>query len=62
MPLMDGYMATKLIREFLPDIIIIAQSAFAYDVAKTNLFDKYITKPVDRKTFVSVIQELIKKD
>lgn len=62
MPLMDGYMATKLIREFLPNIIIIAQSAFAYDVTKNNLFDKYITKPIDRKTFVSVIQELIKKD
>ena len=62
MPLMDGYMATKLIREFLPNIIIIAQSAFAYDVNKSNLFDKYITKPVDRKTFVSVIQELIQKD
>jgi len=31
MPLMDGYTAAKRIREFMPDIIIIAQSAFAFD-------------------------------
>jgi iron complex outermembrane recepter protein len=34
MPVMDGFTATKIIRESKPDIPIIAQTAYADDLAK----------------------------
>jgi CheY-like chemotaxis protein len=62
MPLMNGATAAKKIREFLPDVVIIAQSAFApnqNDSDQTSLFNKYVTKPIDKRTFIRVIGECI---
>ncbi|MFZ4398788.1 MAG: PAS domain S-box protein [Bacteroidales bacterium] len=61
MPEMDGYEATKRIREFNNDVIIIIQSAFALSGEKENAnaagCNDYISKP-----FTSVIlSELINK-
>jgi len=49
MPVMDGHEAAKLIKEFRPDLIIIAQSAYALkdEIKKYgDIFDDYITKPI----------------
>ncbi len=49
MPVMDGHTAAKMIKEFRPDLPIIAQSAYALQSERDlyNLtFDDYITKPV----------------
>ncbi len=62
MPLMNGATAAKKIREFLPDVVIIAQSAFAPNQNGDNdnsLFNKYVTKPIDKRTFIRVIGESI---
>ncbi|MDD2634880.1 MAG: ATP-binding protein [Bacteroidales bacterium] len=62
MPLMNGLEAAKKIREFLPDIIIIAQSAFAPKPKVDNQnspFNDYLTKPIDKKTFARVIKDCI---
>jgi PAS domain S-box-containing protein len=61
MPVMDGYTATKLIRESIPDIPIIAQTAYADD--KTYAIEcgctGFMLKPFDKKGLLKVINELI---
>ncbi len=51
MPVMDGYTAAKQIKEFRPNIPIIAQSAYVYGNAKENYsgiaFDDFISKPIN---------------
>ncbi|OFX62166.1 MAG: hypothetical protein A2046_10070 [Bacteroidetes bacterium GWA2_30_7] len=53
MPVMDGHSAAIQIKEFLPDLPIIAQSAYAlqYEKEKYNgvAFDDYITKPIQEE-------------
>jgi len=50
MPEMDGYEATKLIKEFMPDLPVIAQTAYALPDEKQRALsagcDNYITKPI----------------
>ena len=61
LPLMDGFAATKLIRqnEELKNVPIIAVTAHQEDdfrsVAKASGFDAYVTKPID----VNWLKELI---
>ncbi|MDD4148723.1 MAG: PAS domain S-box protein [Bacteroidales bacterium] len=60
MPLMNGLTAAKKIREFLPDVIIIAQSAYTpdYKDGDENIpFNQYLIKPIDKKTFIMAISE-----
>ncbi len=49
MPVMDGYEATKQIKQFLPDLPIIAQSAIASNIVEEKAISagciSYITKP-----------------
>ncbi len=51
MPVMDGYTAAKLIKEFNPTIPIIAQSAYAMEYEKErfvgSFFDEYVVKPIN---------------
>ncbi len=51
MPEMDGYTATKKIREFNQDVIIVAQTAYALSGDKNKALDagcnEYIAKPVN---------------
>lgn len=51
MPVMNGFEATKTIRELSPDIPILALTAFAFDKdkeeAKRCKFTDYLVKPVD---------------
>jgi len=61
MPVLDGYMAAKLIKEMKPHIPIIAQTAYTHNrvVNKTQLvnFDGFITKPIDTKKLFSEIMK-----
>ena len=50
MPIMSGDTAAKLIKEFRPDLIIIAQSGYALETEiekYIGIFDDYITKPIN---------------
>ena len=68
MPKMDGYTATRKIRESshsdATSIPIIAMTAnsFAEDVEKALVsgMNSHISKPIDRETFVSILRDLIK--
>jgi PAS domain S-box-containing protein len=61
MPVMDGYTATRIIRENNISIPIIAQTAYAND--KENALKAgctaFVSKPFDKKGLLSVINELI---
>ncbi len=50
LPVMDGYSTTRKIREFSPDVIIIAQTAYGLLDEKEKImdsgFDDYIIKPI----------------
>ena len=65
MPLMDGYTAAKRIRVFMPDVVIIAQSAYAFNPNKKEqeaLFNQHITKPVDRKLLFEVLGQYFSRE
>jgi CheY-like chemotaxis protein len=61
MPEMDGYTATKLIREANIPIPIIAQTAYADDIDKAieSGCSGFISKPFDKKGLLHKISELI---
>ncbi|MFA5819665.1 MAG: response regulator [Bacteroidales bacterium] len=61
MPVMDGYAAVNLIRESMPDIPIIAQTAYADDRYRAIECGctGFISKPFDKKTLLKVISEFI---
>ncbi len=65
MPVMDGIEATREIRKFNSDIPIVAQTAFGdeNDLNKISAAgcNDYITKPINLKTFLSVIKKHLKK-
>lgn len=61
MPVLDGYEATKKIREFNKDIIIIAQTSYAFpgdrEKAITAGCNDYLSKPYNQRD----LKELLKK-
>jgi signal transduction histidine kinase/ActR/RegA family two-component response regulator len=61
MPIMDGNEATRQIRQFNKDIIILAQTAYAFSGDKEKALkagcNDYISKPINK----AVLYELIKK-
>lgn len=61
MPQMDGYEATKRIKEFMPNVPIIAQTAYSmYEEKEKALqagFDNYLTKPINRTDLMKVIKK-----
>ncbi|MGE4586783.1 MAG: PAS domain S-box protein [Mangrovibacterium sp.] len=63
MPLMDGYEATRLIREFNRDIPIIAQTAFALESDQNAIlqsgFNDYIAKPIKAAELAVLISKYI---
>lgn len=62
MPLKDGYTATKEIRKFNKDIVIIAQTAYALPGDSTKAIDvgcnDYISKPIDKELLLEKINLL----
>ncbi len=65
MPIMNGYEATKQIRKILPDLPIIAQTAYTTDVDKNMAFasgcNDFISKPFKQELLVSKINEHLNK-
>ncbi|MCB2195376.1 MAG: PAS domain S-box protein [Bacteroidetes bacterium] len=62
MPEMNGYEATKLIKEVQPNLTVIAQSAYATEneINKyKDVFDSYITKPIDVDMLVKKLIEYL---
>ena len=61
MPDMNGYEATRQIRQFNKDIVIIAQTAFAQTYDKIKAIEAgcndHITKPILKETFLPLIQK-----
>ena len=65
MPGMNGYEATRKIREFNKDVAIIAQTAFALQGDREKTIEAgcngYVSKPVMQDTLMEEITRLIKK-
>ena len=65
MPEMDGYEATRQIRQFNKDVVIIAQTAFALtgdrELAIEAGCTDYISKPVKKDDLMALIQKYFKK-
>src|ERR1035437_1008936 len=59
MPVFDGYEATKQIRTFNKDVVIIAQTAFAIYGERVNALaagcNDYISKPLHKDLFLKLI-------
>jgi len=65
MPVMDGYEATRQIRQFNPDVIIIAQTAYAVPNNLENAViagcNDYISKPIKRDKLIDLIKKYFNK-
>jgi CheY-like chemotaxis protein/serine phosphatase RsbU (regulator of sigma subunit) len=62
MPIMDGYKATKLIKEHQKDVPIIIQTAVHEDGQENAMnsgADDFIAKPIDLKTFMEKIARFL---
>jgi CheY-like chemotaxis protein len=61
MPDMDGYEATHQIRQFNTDIIIIAQTAYAFSGDREKAIEAgcndYISKPIKKAELMELIQK-----
>ena len=64
LPFMNGYEATKLIKKKHPEIMIIAQTAYAMngdkELAKEAGCDSYLTKPLHLGAFLKTIKTYLK--
>ncbi|OQY03464.1 MAG: hypothetical protein B6I20_04925, partial [Bacteroidetes bacterium 4572_117] len=64
LPIISGYKATSLIKEFRPDLPIIAQTAYSAkdDIAKATLAgcDDFISKPMSEESLISMISKHLK--
>jgi PAS domain S-box-containing protein len=65
MPIMDGYEATRIIKGFMPDVPIIAQTAYSTEADKDKAFAcgciDYISKPFDLELLFSKIKTQLGK-
>jgi CheY-like chemotaxis protein len=61
MPDMDGYEATRKIREFNQEVVIISQTAYAIEGAREKVIEAgcndYISKPIKKDDLVRLIQK-----
>ncbi len=65
MPIMNGYEATKLIKQHRPDLPIIAQSAFTSKEnklkAKEAGCDAFISKPINKSELLELMAEVLER-
>ncbi|MDP3444951.1 MAG: response regulator, partial [Ignavibacteria bacterium] len=64
MPVMNGYDATRKIRQFNKDVVIIAQTAFRLSGDREKAIaagcNDYITKPIKKADLLALIQKHFK--
>ncbi len=65
MPEMNGYEATRLIRSFNHEVVIIAQTAYALEGDRQKALEAgcndYISKPINKKTLFTIISKNLNK-
>ena len=63
MPVMNGFEATKLIKEFQPDLPIVAQTAYTTNEDKEKAFsagcDDFISKPISEETLNEIMNKYL---
>ena len=63
MPIMTGFEATKLIKEFRPDLPIVAQTAYSTNDEKEQAFsagcDDFISKPISEETLNEIMNKYL---
>jgi CheY-like chemotaxis protein len=61
MPEMDGYEATRQIRSFNQDVIIIAQTAFVLDNDQKKVlqsgFNDFLSKPIAKDKLLAMVKK-----
>ena len=66
MPILDGYETTRKLKEFWPELPVIAQTAFARNEEKDKCLeagcDSYITKPLDFAELKDLLKEYLGKN
>ena len=66
MPEMNGYEATKQIKKFLPELIIVAQTAYAMQGDNEKSIeagcDDYIAKPIKKQKLYKLLEKHLSKD
>lgn len=64
LPVMDGYEATRMIKEFNPKIPIIAQTAYAMSNEREKIIeagcDDYISKPIRLYTLMEILNKYLR--
>ncbi|HEX2919781.1 MAG TPA: PAS domain S-box protein [Bacteroidales bacterium] len=60
MPVMDGNIAARLIKEFRPDLPIIGQSAYMIDSDHSNIFDDFISKPIRHQALKAKLKRYLR--
>ena len=64
LPVMNGYEATKKIKEIFPNLPIIAQTAYAISGDREKVSesgcDDYISKPISQETLIQKISKYLK--
>lgn len=65
MPVLNGYEATKYIREFNKDVPIVAQTAFAMipeqKIILESGFTDFLSKPIDEETLFGLLNKYMQK-
>ena len=63
MPIMDGYEATRIIKQTRPNVKVIAQTAYALANDRENVkqagCDDYIAKPIEKEHLYSIIKKYL---
>jgi PAS domain S-box-containing protein len=63
LPLMSGYDSTVLIKEFRPELPIIAQTAYATSIDKENAIksgcNDYLSKPIQKKLLYEILNKYL---
>lgn len=64
MPEMNGYEATRILKEKFPNLPIVAQTAFAMSDDREKALDSgcddYLAKPIKSKDLLSVVEKYVK--
>ncbi len=63
MPIMNGYVTTKQIKEFRPELPIVAQTAYSTTADKNKAIsagcDDFISKPISKEALISMIDKYL---